>query len=130
MAYNNDPRPDARPPGADPRTPHQTNIHNTTPVGPPATSGSSMAFIVGGVVVAIIVLFLLFGGIFGNSRSGSGVSTTAPAGGTTNTINVEPGAAPAQQQTTPLLEQPIPGVRTESAPAAPAETAPAPAPAD
>jgi hypothetical protein len=117
MAYNTDPRTDPRPlPGA----PHETHIHDNR-VAPVRQGGSGLYFIVGGVVVALVVLFLMFGGVLGN---GSAPSSSAPAPvGNSTTINVEPAApAPAAEQPAPLLEQPIPGIQTDPAPA--------PAPAD
>jgi hypothetical protein len=124
---------DARPGDAprvtvnDPRPLHQTTIHTDSP-RPRERSNRTLAFIIGGVVVGLIVLFLLFGGIFDGDRGSPG--TTAPLApvGNSTTINVEPGTAPAdttapigtapaEPEPVELLEQPIPGVQTEPAPA-------------
>jgi hypothetical protein len=115
MAYNTDPRIEPRGYTDAPRAPHETHIHDNRVAPPPRAGGNGLAFIVGGVVVAVVVLFLLFGGFAGNDSLAPGA--TAPVGNST-TINVEPTApAPAAEEPAPLLEQPIPGVQTEPAPA-------------
>jgi hypothetical protein len=82
------------------------------------SSGTSMALIVGGLVVAVFfVIWLVFGG------DGPAV-TTAPAGDTTNVTVEEPAAAPADATTNVTID-PAPEA------AAPDATAPdAAAPAD
>jgi hypothetical protein len=89
--------------------------------GAPLFSGI-ITGVIGGVVVGLIVPFLLFGGIFDGDRGSPG--TTAPLApvGNSTTINVDPGTAPAdtapaEPEPVDLLEQPIPGVQTEPAPA-------------
>lgn len=92
------------------------------------TSGSSMALIVGGLVVAVaFILWLVFGG------DNPSVVTTDPASDTTN-VTVEP-AAPADSTTNVTVEGDEPAAEpvapAEPAPAEPVETAPAePAPAE
>ena len=82
-------------------------------------SGTGMALIVGGLVVAVFfVIWLVFGG------DGPSVSTTAPASDTTN-VTVEPTPAPADNTTNVTID-PAPDA---TAPAAPADDA-APAPAE
>ncbi|MDD7970674.1 hypothetical protein [Roseinatronobacter alkalisoli] len=86
-----------------------------------------MAFIVGGVVVGLILLYLLFGG-FGSSTPTS--TSTAPAGSST-IINNDAGTGAAGTG----AEGTAPAGDGATAPAAPepatgAETAPAPLPAD
>ena len=85
------------------------------------SSGTSMALIVGGLVVAVFfILWLVFGG------DGPSVTTTAPAGDTTN-VTVEPTPAPADTTTNVTID-PAPGAATDGAAPAPAEPAePAPA---
>ncbi len=75
------------------------------------SSGSSMALIVGGLVVAVgFILWLVFGGP-------APVGTTDPVSDTTN-VTVEPSAAPAEP-TVDVTIDPAPDA------AAPLETAPA-----
>lgn len=116
MSYNSDPRT----PGVDPRVPNQTHTHINTPA-PSTRSSSSMAFIVGGVVVAVIVLYLVFSGMFGSNQST--ISGQAPAG-SSSTVNIEAPAAPAAPTNVAPADPVAP-----AAPAAPAETV-TPAPAD
>ncbi len=122
MSYYNDPQK----PGAKPATPgqpavHQTDVHVDRPVHRERSSSTSLAFIVGGVVVAVIVLYLIFGGMFGNNRTG--VTGQSPVG-SSNTINVAP--APATQGgTAPTQTAPAPGAATDVAPAQPVVPAPA-----
>ena len=106
---------------SEPRPLHQTNIHTDNP-RPRGRSNSTLAFIVGGVVVGLVVLFLLFGGIFGGDRAGPGATAPVAPVDSSTTINVDPGTAPAdpapaEPEPVELLEQPIPGVQTEPAPA-------------
>ena len=83
------------------------------------TSGSGMALIIGGLVVAVaFILWLVFGG-------SQPVATTVPAGDTTN-VTIEP-AAPAQPTTNVTID-PAP---EPAAPVAPTDVAPVDeAPAD
>ena len=83
------------------------------------TSGSGMALIVGGLVVAVaFILWLVFGG-------SQPAATPVPAGDTTN-VTIEP-AAPAEPSTNVTIE-PAP---EPAAPVAPTDVAPAgEAPAD
>lgn len=115
MAYNSDPRT----PGVDPQAPNQTHTHVNMPVRE-SRSSSTMAFIVGGVVVAVIVLYLVFSGMFSSNRSTIG--SQAPAGSSSSVI-IEAPAAPSSA---------APAATTT--PAAPTNVAPAepvvPAPAD
>jgi len=109
MAYNSDPRTPTNP-----QVPNQTHNHINAPVRE-SRSSSTMAFIVGGVVVAVLVLYFVFSGMFGGNQSG--ISSQAPAG-SSSTVNIEAPAAPA--------------ATTDAAPAAPvAPSGPvAPAPVD
>lgn len=124
MAYNSDPRT----PGVDPRVPNQTNTHVNTPV-PSGRSTSSMAFIVGGVVVAVIVLYLVFSGMFGSNQSTS--SGPAPTG-SSSSVNIEAPAAPTAPTNVAPADPVAPVAPAD--PVAPAAPAPAetvaPAPAD
>lgn len=95
------------------------------------SSGTSMALIVGGLVVAVFfIIWLVFGG-------DGPVVTTAPAGDTTN-VTLEQPAAPADTTTNvtidPAPEAPAPDAAAPAdgaAPAAPADgTAPAAPPAN
>lgn len=117
MADKTDPSIAPRPYVAEPRVPHETHVH-TTPPPPPAKSGSGavLAFIVGGLVVGVAALYMLF-----SPGSAPAPDASAPAGNST-TINVEPGAAPAPAEPAPADTAPEP-------PAA-GETEAAPAPAD
>jgi hypothetical protein len=86
------------------------------------SSGSSMALIVGGLVVAVgFILWLVFG------ASDGAVVTNDPAASTTN-VTVEP-TAPADSTTNVTIDadEPVaePVAPAETAPAEPVETAPA-----
>ena len=88
------------------------------------SSGSSMALIVGGLVVAVaFVIWLVFGGT-------GPVATTSPTSDTTN-VTVEAPAAPADTTTNVTID-PAPEAADPVAPADDAEPAPTatPAPAD
>ncbi len=77
-----------------------------------APGGSSMALIVGGLVVAVgFILWLVFGGP-------APVATTEPASETTN-VTITP-SAPSADESTDTGTAPAPDV-TEPAPAAPAD---------
>jgi len=115
MAYNSDPR---TPTGTS--VPNQTHTHINTPARENRSS-STMAFIVGGVVVAVLILYFVFSGMFGSNQSG--ISSQAPAG-SSSTVNIEAPAAPAATTNVAPAEPVAP-----AAPAAPAEPV-APAPAD
>lgn len=85
-------------------------------------SGSGMALIVGGLIVAVaFILWLVFGG------ASDRPATTVPAGDTTN-VTIEP-AAPAQPSTDVTID-PAPEAAAPAAPVdpvapAPTETVPA-----
>lgn len=88
------------------------------------SSGSSMALIVGGLVVAVaFVIWLVFGGT-------GPVATTVPASDTTN-VTVESPAEPAENTTNVTIE-PAPEAAAPAATVEGTETAPeaTPAPAD
>ncbi|WP_137112954.1 hypothetical protein [Rhodobacter sp. SY28-1] len=85
------------------------------------SSGSGMALIVGGLVVAVaFVIWLVFGGT-------EPVATTVPASDTTN-VTVEAPAAPADTTTNVTID-PAPEVADPVAPADGAEPAPEATPA-
>ncbi|MCC5999569.1 MAG: hypothetical protein JJU19_01725 [Pararhodobacter sp.] len=128
MAYNTDNHTRGT---TDPRPPHDPHLHIHRV---PPQRGNSMAFIVGGVVVAVIVLFLLFSGTF---RTGEPV-TTSPAA-----VDGAPPAAVEGQPAAPVTGDGMAPATDDGAPApdaapaapapadtAPAEPAPVPAPAD
>lgn len=95
------------------------------PVRTSQGSGSSMALIVGGLVVAVaFILWLVFGGTAPVTTTGT---TTVPANDTTN-VTVEP-AAPADS-TTNVTVDPEADAPAATAPTAPADDPAAPAPAD
>lgn len=100
--------------GAAPRTPHETHVHYDRT--PPRSGISSLAFVVGGLLVAVLVLFFVFGGAETNPNA---PTAPAPVGNNTS-ITIDPATpavpAPAEQPA-PALEQPIPGVPTETVPA-------------
>lgn len=89
-------------------------------------SGSSMALIIGGLIVAVaFILWLIFGGGAPVSTTGDG---TGPAADST-TVTVEP-AAPADSSTNVTIDPaPEATAPAETAPVAPAED-PAAAPAE
>jgi hypothetical protein len=95
----------------------KTNVRET--VRTTESSGSNMALIVGGLVVAVGFILWL---VFGNSDP---VATTDPAANTTN-VTIEPSAAPADTTTVdpaPDAVEPeatAPADGAEPAPAAPA----------
>ncbi len=118
MADSTDPRNPPQPLGTDPRAPLETHIHATPP--PPAekrSNNSVLAFIVGGVVVGMVALYLLFG-----AERAPSPGASAPAESTTN-INIESGAAAsddaasAPAETAPEAQQPAAGAEIEAAPA-------------
>lgn len=81
-------------------------------------SGSGMALIVGGLVVAVgIILWLVFGGATPQ------VATPDSPDTTTNVTVETPAADPAPAAPAPA--DPAPAAPVDTAPAAPAETAPA-----
>ena len=105
------PRDDGKPPVA----PHETHIH-TGPTPPPEKrSNSVLAFIVGGTVVGLVILYFIFDGFGGN---GTTPTSSAPVENST-TINVAPEAAPADDAATaePAPEQPATGADVEVEPA-------------
>lgn len=133
MADPTDPRNTQRPTGMPPRTPgepprpgeiHNTTTHNTT--NAPKRSGTSMALILGGIVVAVIVLFMLFspgrttdpgmGTLPGENTAPAG-DGTAPAGGVGGAGG---GTAPAGEPTAPAGDATAPAGEPPAGGTAPA----------
>lgn len=106
---------DPRGPGRVPPTPNPTT--NTLHVAPaPERSGiGGLAFIVGGLLVAVVVLFFFLGGDWFDNRAA--VSGSDATGSTTQPVQPVTPAQPEAVEREELLEQPIPGVQTQPTPA-------------
>lgn len=118
MADFNTPRTPPRDYSKDPKevgARNETHIH--TDPNPPREkrSNNNMAYIIGGIVLALVLAFFIFGGLGGNSTA---PTSTAPTG-QTGTISDDPGTAPTG--TSPTGTAPSGDTATDPAPA---ETAP------
>jgi hypothetical protein len=91
----------------------------------PRGSNSSLYFIVGALVVAVLIIgWFLYGGNAADPVAGTGAATEAPAGGDTNVIVEDAADAPAAGGTTTTTPA-APAAEAPAEPAAPAADAPA-----
>ena len=125
--YNTPPTTPPTPPrniGNEPGARNETHIHTTPTTAPPEKrSNTALAFIVGGVVVGLVILYFLFDG-FGSNNTAP--TTSAPVDNSSS-ITVEPGTSTTE--TAPASE-PEPAPQQPAATDDAGEAAPEPAPAD